>query len=130
MFQNSQAQKKTRNQQYISVGLKNWKKALECLKEYQNSKCQKVSVTLEVIVSSCGDAVYLMNESLSLSQSKERQYMKVLMECIQYLVSQGIALRRNDHINDNLTQLLLLRRKDNLEIAKRLSAPSTANKRK
>ena len=71
----------------------------------------------------------MMNESLSLSQSEETQYMKVLMECIQDLVSQGIALRRNDHIDDNLTQLLLLRSKDNPKIAKRLSAPSIANKR-
>ena len=72
----------------------------------------------------------MMNESLSKSQSEERQYLKVVMECIQYLARQGIALRGNDHINDNLTQLLLLRSKDNPEIAKRLSAPSTANKRK
>ena len=114
----------------ISVGFKNWKKGPECFKEHQNSKCHKVSTTLEIIVPSCGDAVAMMNESLSKSQSEERQYLKVVMECIQYLARQGIALRGNDHIDDNLTQLLLLRSKDNPEVTKRLSAPSTANKRK
>ena len=72
----------------------------------------------------------MMNKSLSKSQSEERQYLNVVMEYIQYLARQGIALRLNDHIDGNLTQLLLLGSKDNPENAKRLSAPSTANKRK
>ena len=72
----------------------------------------------------------MMNESLSKLQSEEKQYLKVVMECSQYLARQGIALRGNDHIDDNLAPLLLLWSKDNLEIAKRLSAPSTANKKK
>ena len=106
------------------------KKAPECFKEHQNSKCHKVSATLEIIVPSGENGVPMMNESLSESQSKEKQYLKVVMECIQYLARQGIALRGNDYIDDNLAQLLLVRSKDNPEIIKRLSALSTANKRK
>ena len=60
------------------------------------------SATLEIIVSSHGDAVAMMNEILSKSQSEERQYLKMVMECIQYLHRQRIALRGNDHIDDNL----------------------------
>ena len=37
----------------------------------------------------------MMNESLFKSQSEERQYLKVVMECIHYLARQGIALREN-----------------------------------
>ena len=69
------------------------------------------------------ETVAMMNESLSKSQSEERQYLKVVMEFIQYLACQGITLRGNDHMDDNLTQLLLLRSKDNPEIVKRLSTP-------
>ena len=115
---------------YVSAGFKNWKKAPECFKQHQNSKCYNVSATLEIIVPSCGDAVAMMNENLSKSQSEERQYLKVVMECIQYLARQAMALRGNDHVDDNLAQLLLLLCRDNPEIAKRLSAPSTANNRK
>ena len=40
---------------YISVGFENWKKAPECFKDHQNSKCHKEAATLAVIIPSCGD---------------------------------------------------------------------------
>ena len=50
---------------------------------------------------------------------KERQYPKVIKECLQYLARQGIPLRGNDDGNDNLTQLLLLRGKNHPYIFER-----------
>lgn len=52
------------------------------------------------------------------------------MECIQYLARQGMPLRGSDHINDSLTQLLLLRSKDHPMLAERISSGSSSNKRK
>ena len=52
------------------------------------------------------------------------------MECIQYLARQGLSLRGSDHIDDNLTQLLVLRSKDNPAILERVFSNSIANKRK
>jgi len=52
------------------------------------------------------------------------------MECIQYLARQGMPFRGSDHINDNLTQLLILRGKDNPTVLERVYPASAPNKRK
>ena len=60
---------------------------------------------------------------------KERQYLKVMMQCLQYLARQRIPLRGNDDGNDNLTQLLLLRGKDHPYIVERLLSKVRGEKR-
>ena len=52
------------------------------------------------------------------------------MECIQYLALQGMLVRGSDHINDNLTQLLILQGKDNPAVLERISSASASNQRK
>ena len=104
---------------YTLIGFKNWKKAPECFKDHQNSKFHKGAATLEIIVPSCGEPLAMMNQQLEKSRAEERKYLKVVMECIQYLARQGMPLRGSDHINDNLTQLLLLRSKDHPMLAER-----------
>ena len=47
-----------------------------------------------------------MSEQLTKSRVEERQYLKALMKCIQFLARQGLPLRGSDHIDDNVTQLL------------------------
>ena len=61
-------------------------------------------------------------EGIIKQRYNERQYLKVLMECLQFLARQGIALRGNEDGNDNFTQLLLLRGKDHPEIIQRLQS--------
>ena len=51
------------------------------------------------------------------------------MESIQFLARQGMPLRESDHIDD-VTQLLLLRSKDNPTIFNKLSSVTCANNRK
>ena len=60
----------------------------------------------------CGDAVTMQNEDFTKRSYAERQYLKVLMECLQFLARQGLALRGNEDLNDNLTQLMVLRGKN------------------
>ena len=52
----------------------------------------------------------------------ERQYLKIIMESLQYLQRQGIPLRGKKEGNDNFTQLLLLRGKDHPFIIERLTS--------
>ena len=79
---------------------------------------------------SCRDPSTMVNEQLTKKRAEERQYLKTVMECIQYLARQGLSLRGSDHIDDNLTQLLVLRSKDNPAILERVFSNSIANKRK
>ena len=72
----------------------------------------------------------MMSEQLTKLRAEERQYLKALMECIQFLARQGLPLRGSDHIDGNVTQLLLLRSKDNPTIFKKLSSVTGANNRK
>ena len=72
----------------------------------------------------------MLNSQLKKSRSEERQYFKVVMECIQYLARQGIPLRGSDHIDDNFNQLLSLRGKENSAIPERTNSTSATNKRK
>ena len=107
---------------YISEGFKNWKKAPKCFKEHEESKCHKAALTYQVVVPYCGDAEKLYKvEKVEKKRHNERQYLKVLMECLQFLGRQGIALRGNEEGNANLTQLLL-RGKDHPDITSHVSA--------
>ena len=121
---------KNKEPAYTSIGFKNWKKASECFKNHQNSKCHKGAVTLAFIVPSCGDPLAMMNHQLAKSRAEERKYQKIVMECIQYLTRQGMPIRGSSHISDNLTQLLILLGKDNPAVLERISFPSASNKRK
>ena len=60
-------------------------------------------------VPKCGDVAELINKDLVKQRSNERQYLKMVIECLQLLGRQGITLRGNDDGSNNLTQLLLLR---------------------
>ena len=121
---------KNKNPAFITAGFKSWHKALECFKDHQNSKRHRGAATFEVIVPSCSDPSTMMSEQLTKSRAEERQYLKALMECIQFPARQGLPLRGSDHIDDNVTQLLLLRSKDNPTILKKVLSVTGANNRK
>lgn len=75
---------------YISTGFKNWKKALKCFKSH------KATLTNQVIVYKCGNIAELINKDLLKQRSNERQHLKVVMKCLQFLACQGVALPGND----------------------------------
>jgi hypothetical protein len=114
---------------YISTGFKNWKKAPKCFKAHESSNCHKAALTNQVTVPKCGDVAELINKDLQKQRFDERQYLKVVMECLQFLGRQGIALRGNEDGNDNLTQLLLLRGKDHPRVIQRIQSKESSKKR-
>ena len=58
---------------------------------------------MAVIIPSCGDPLAMMNQQLAKSGAEEPKYLKVVMECIQYLARQEMSIRGSSHISDNLT---------------------------
>lgn len=70
------------------------------------------SANKPVTVSKCGDTAELINKDLLKQRFSECQYLTFIIECLQFLAHQGIAFRRNEDVNDSLTQLLMLKGKD------------------
>ena len=62
------------------------------------------------------------NKELIKQRKMERQYLKIIMESLQYLGRQGIPLRGKEEGNDNFTQLLLLHGKDHPFIIESLTS--------
>ena len=113
---------------YISVGFLNWKKAPKCFEEYVQSKCHNAPLTYEAVVSKCCDPVEMPNAEIVKKRNDERQYLKVIMEALQYLGRQGIAGSDEDG-NDNFTQLMRLRGKDHPYIVERMTSNNPGSKR-
>ena len=97
---------------YVSTGCRNWKKAPKCFKEHKQNKCHTATLAYEVVITKCADVAEMYNNELIKQRKMERQYLKIIMELLQYLGRQGIPLRGKEEGNDNFTQLLLLRGKD------------------
>ena len=107
---------------YISKVLKNWKKSPACFTQHQSSHCHKAALSYEFLVPACGDAVAMNNNQLVKRRVVECKYLKFIMECLQYLAHQGLALKGKEDDNDNFMQLLLLRAKDHPKALNRLRA--------
>ena len=107
---------------YISTGFRNWKKTPKCFKEHEQSKCHTAALVNEVVVPKCADVAEMHDNELIKQRKMERQYLKIIMESLQYLGWQGIPLRGKEEGNDNFTQLLLLLGKDHPFIIERLTS--------
>ena len=107
---------------YVSTGYRNWKKTPKCFKEYEQSKCHTAALPYEVVLPKCADVAEMHNNELIKQRKMEGQYLKIIMESLQYLGRQGIPLRGKEEGNDNFTQLLLLRGKDHPFIIERLTS--------
>ena len=113
---------------YISTGFNNWKKAPKGFKTHENYKCHKAALTNQVTVPKCGGVAELINKDLVKQRSNDRQCLNMVIECLQFLGRQGIALHGNDDRNDNLTQSLLLRGEGHLRVIQRLQSKESSKK--
>ena len=62
------------------------------------------------------------NTEIARKREQERQYLKITMECLQFLGQQGIAIRGDEDGNGNFTQLLLLQGEDHPNLIERLTS--------
>ena len=96
---------------FLKTGYKNWKKATEKFDKHQHSKCHKSVLTYEVIVSQCRDALEMIDENQKKRRELNRRIFLTILETLQYLARQGLAVRGDDDNESNFIQLLRLQSK-------------------
>ena len=96
---------------FLKTGFKNRNKVLVKFKEHQGSKCHRAAVNNKVIVSQCANVAEMMNEKESDNMELNCCCLITILESLQYLVRQGLALHGNDDETSNFYQLLKLRAK-------------------
>ena len=77
---------------YVSTSFRNWEKAPKCFKEHEQIKCYTAALVYEVVVPKCADVAEMHDNEFMKQRKKERQYLKLTMESLQYVGRQGIHL--------------------------------------
>lgn len=105
---------------FISTGYSNWKKALLRFKEHQSSECHNVAVHYEMVIPKTQpDIAEITNAAIKKTRLENRQCFAKVIESLQYLARQGIAIRgTEDDKESNFVQLLKLRSKDDISLTK------------
>ena len=102
---------------FIEIGFKSWKKALERFEKHQTSNCHRAAAAHEVVIPHCGDVVEMINENTNANRALSRRCFITILESLQYLARQGIPLRgHGDDSDSNFIQLLLSRCKSMPEL--------------
>jgi len=98
---------RNKEQAYISVGFKSWKKAPNCFKIHEQTSCHKAAAALELVVPGCSNIAEMTDKNVKDSRMKERKHLVDVIRGLRFLARQGIAIQGNPG-NDNFTQLLKL----------------------
>ena len=114
---------------FLDQGFRNWRKAIDYFRTHQQSECHQTASNLEIAPQTCKNIIELTNENAKKLRSAERSYFITVMETVQFLGRQGIAFQ-GENENDNFTQALLFRGKDDTNISQRLNAPTTRQLKK
>ena len=72
--------------------------SIQMFKSHEDSECHKAALTNQLTVQKCGDTAESINKDFLKQRSNEHQYLKVVMESLQFLARQGIAFRENEVI--------------------------------
>ena len=112
--------KRNKEDTYIKKGFSKWKKAPKCFQDHQLSKCHETALTFEITIPKCGDVLEMSDSAVVKKRQEESKYFLKIMECVQYLALQGLAFRGDVAVEENFTQLMLLRCKDYPELTKRI----------
>ena len=108
---------------FISKGYSNWKNAHDSFKKHQVSECHSVAVDLKIVIPKThNDVLEITNEATKKSREDNRRWFAKIIECLQYLARQGLAIRSEDDEESNFIQLLKLRAKDDLCLARLLDS--------
>ena len=106
---------------FYKTGFRNWKKALYVFKDHQNSKCHTAALAYEMTVPCCENVCEMSNQVVKDYMEQNRRCLLKIIECLQFLGPQGLALRGDDNDkNSNFIQLLKLRSKDFPEISNKM----------
>ena len=114
---NNLEMEKNKEEAFLSTGFRNWKKALDSFKEHQKSECHIAALTFEITIPQCGNIQEMTSEKIKSNMQGNRKCLIKIIETIQFLGRQMLALRgdKSDE-NSNFIQLLKLRSKDLLKL--------------
>ena len=87
---------------FISTGFSSWKDALGDFRKHQASECHSISITYEYIVPKCGNAREMNSEKLKTTMIENRMCFLKIVESLQYLSRQGIAVQGKLTLNRTL----------------------------
>ena len=108
-----ESERKNKEEAFLSVGFRHWKKALDAFKEHQKSKCHVAALTYEVTIPKCGNIQEMSCEKIKSNMQEYRKCLLKIIETLQFLGRQGLPLRGDaSDENSNFVQLLKLRCRD------------------
>ena len=104
---------KNKEKAFLSVGFHSWNKATTAFRVHQKLKCHLAALSFKITIPRCGNVKEMSNESMKADMKENRKCLIKILETLQFLGRQGLALRgdANDE-NSNFTQLFKLRSKD------------------
>ena len=83
---------KNKEEAFLGIGFRNWKKALDSFKEHQKSKCHIAVLTFEVTVPQCSNVQEMTSEKIKFNIQENRKCLIKITEAILFLCRQGLAL--------------------------------------
>ena len=86
---------------FLKTGYKNWKKATEKFDKHQQSKYHKTALTYELIVPQCRNALDMIDENEKKPRELNRHIFFAILETLQHLTRQGLAVRGDDDDESN-----------------------------
>ena len=98
---------------FITKGFTNWKDATDCFHRHEKSKCHLESFELMVeLPSSVHDIGEMLSTTHAHGKSTNKQKLLKILQNVQFLAHQCIALRGHDDKKSNFLQLFKLRGMD------------------
>ena len=106
-------QEKNKEDAFLHTESRNWEEALTSIRDHEPSKCHLDALTFKVTVPQYGNILEMTSEGHKAKMKKNRQFLIKIIESLQYLGRQALALRGGQSDEDsNFIQLLKLSSKD------------------
>ena len=102
---------------FVSVGFKNWRKAIEKCQRHEKSAAHTISRTNLISRQKADDVNAQLNRQLLENQLLAQKALLKIVSSLQFLAKQGLAIRGKESTDGNFKALLQLRASDdkNLE---------------
>ena len=97
---------------FTGTGYSNWKKARCRFKEHQESECHKLAFEFQIIPETHGNILELTSNAAMQQMEKNRRCLIKIIESLQFLARQGLAIQGKTDGESNFIQLLKVRAKD------------------
>lgn len=104
----------------MTVGLSNWKKAIERFEHHSQSSLHREAV-MKMELAKQPDVITQLNSQHKKDQAVNRNMLLIMLSSLKYLLRQGLAIRGHEEMESNLMRLLLLQAKKNPELKQYIS---------